>query len=57
MSKWKGFEVETFDQDRQNHKKEVDSEIACAITQTSLQNEPGTISLISGDKDMRPGLK
>jgi len=52
-----GFEVETFDRDRQNHEKEVDSEIACAITETSLLNEPGTISLISGDKDLRPAVK
>ncbi|CAB4444832.1 unnamed protein product [Rhizophagus irregularis] len=50
-----GFEVETFDRNRQNHEKEVDSEIACAITQTSLLNEPGTIVLISGDKNICPG--
>ncbi|CAB4475304.1 unnamed protein product [Rhizophagus irregularis] len=43
-----GFEVENFDRDRQNHEKEVDSEIACAMIQTSLLNEPGTIVLISG---------
>ncbi|PKC57082.1 hypothetical protein RhiirA1_401671 [Rhizophagus irregularis] len=51
-----GFEVENFDRDRQNHEKEVDSEIACAMIQTSLLNEPGTIVLISGDKDMCPGI-
>ncbi|CAB4397755.1 unnamed protein product [Rhizophagus irregularis] len=54
-----GFGVETFDRDHQNHEKEVDSEIACAMIQTSLLNEPepGTIVLISGDKDMCPGKK
>ncbi|UZO13230.1 uncharacterized protein OCT59_004734 [Rhizophagus irregularis] len=56
-----GSEVETFDRGRQNHEKEVDSEMrmgnACVVTQASLQNEPGTIVLVSGDKDMRPGIK
>ncbi|PKC58484.1 hypothetical protein RhiirA1_470887 [Rhizophagus irregularis] len=56
-----GSEVETFDRGRQNHEKEVDSEMrmgnACAVTQASLQNEPDTIVLVSGDKGMRPGIK
>ncbi|POG63378.1 hypothetical protein GLOIN_2v1484745 [Rhizophagus irregularis DAOM 181602=DAOM 197198] len=47
-----GSEVETFDRGRQNHEKEVDSEMrmgnACVVTQASLQNEPGTIVLVSG---------
>jgi hypothetical protein len=49
-----GFIVETFDRNRQNHEKEVVSEIACAITQSIYLSEPGTIVLVSGDKDMRP---
>ncbi|PKY57636.1 hypothetical protein RhiirA4_449079 [Rhizophagus irregularis] len=58
VNKYAGSEVESFDRGRQNHEKEKwEWEIACAVTQASLQNEPGTIVLVSGDKDMRPGIK
>ncbi|CAB4431800.1 unnamed protein product [Rhizophagus irregularis] len=44
VNKYAGSEVESFDRGRQNHEKEKwEWEIACAVTQASLQNEPGTI--------------
>ncbi|RIA94451.1 hypothetical protein C1645_817939 [Glomus cerebriforme] len=52
-----GFEVKVFDRNCENHEKEVDTEITRAITKTAITNGPGTLVLISGDKDLRPGIK
>ncbi|GBC44918.1 uncharacterized protein OCT59_027501 [Rhizophagus irregularis] len=52
-----GFEVKVFNRNPENHDKEVDTEITRAITKTVITNGPGTLILISGDKNLCPGIK
>jgi hypothetical protein len=51
-----GYEIKIFDRNCVNHEKQVDGELNSAITETVTRNAPGIVVLISGDKDMVPGL-